>query len=137
MKFCTEIPVYGDVSYRGKCPRESVEQVAFFNHLRAQYPQSYGLIALHPRNEGERHYTQTARQRAEGMAVGAADVIIPGAPSFVCEIKRRDHTLSVWQPGQVEFLTACKNAGAFVCVALGYDAAWAAFNDWRAHLPRK
>lgn len=131
MRFDQEIPVYGDTSYRGKCPVESAEQITFFNHLRAQYPQTYGLIALHPRNEGERHHAQTMRQRAEGMAIGAADVVIPGSPTFICEIKRRDHTLSKWQPGQVEFLKAAKHARAFVCVALGYEAAWEAFNEWR------
>jgi hypothetical protein len=39
---------------------------------------------------------------------GASDIIIPAACSFVCEIKRRDHTKSKWQPGQVEYLESAK-----------------------------
>tara|TARA_R110000868_G_scaffold82206_1_gene232214 strand:- start:597 stop:833 length:237 start_codon:yes stop_codon:yes gene_type:complete len=73
---------------------------------------------------------QAARHKAEGMTPGAADVIIPGSPAFVCEIKRRDHTKSRWQDGQVEYLEACAKAGAFVCVALGGDAAGNAFEDY-------
>lgn len=65
------------------------------------------------------------------MATGASDIIIPASLSFVCELKRRDHTQSSWQPGQREYLTAAQDAGAFVCVALGWDAAWEAFNEWR------
>ena len=66
------------------------------------------------------------------MVKGAADVIIPASPAFVCEIKRRDHTKSQWQDGQQEYLNAAQKAGAFVCVALGADAAWEAFDDWLA-----
>lgn len=133
MKFTDTLNLYGDPSYRGACPKESVEQITFFNHLRMQYPKTYGLIALHPRNEGERHHAQTIRQKAEGLTPGASDIIIPGSPSFVCEIKRRDHTKSQWQDGQIAYLEACQAAGAFVCIALGYGAAWAAFEDWRNH----
>jgi len=130
MKFPPELKLYGDTSFRGKCPHESVEQITFFNRLRAQYPKTYGMIAVHPRNEGERSYFQAARHKAEGMTVGAADILIPGSPAFVCELKRKDHTKSQWQDGQIEYLIACQNAGAFVCVALGYEAAFEALGDW-------
>jgi hypothetical protein len=95
-----------------------------------QYPKSYGMIALHPRNEGKRHYAQVTKQKAEGMATGAADIIIPACVSFVCELKRMDHTKSGWEDGQVEYLEAAQKAGAFVCVALGWVAAKEAFDDW-------
>lgn len=135
MKIPEWLNVYGDMSFRGKCPIESAEQITFFNQLRAQYPKSYGRIALHPRNEGQLVGGQLSsidKQKAEGMAVGASDIVIPGAPSFVCEMKRKDHTACAWQDGQREYLEAAKNSGAFVCVALGWEAAWAAFNDWLA-----
>lgn len=132
MKFLDRIPVYGDQKWRGKCPIEAAEQVTFFNRLRSEYPDTYGRIALHPRNEGKRHHTQTAKQKAEGMATGASDVVIPGAPAFVCELKRRDHTKCTWQGGQQEYLRASQDAGAFACVALGWEAAWQAFGDWLA-----
>ena len=132
MKLPNNIPVYGDTEYRGTCASEAVEQVTFFNRLRRGFKDTYGLIALHPRNEGQRHFRQVAKEKAEGMVKGASDVIIPGAPTFVCEIKRRDHTKSQWQDGQQEFLYAAKKAGAFVCIALGADAAWEAFDDYLA-----
>ena len=131
MKFPTWLNVYGDQTYRDKqCPRETAEQVTFFNRLRREYPSTYGRIALHPRNEGARTHHQAARHKAEGMTTGAADVIIPGAPALVLEIKRRDHTLSRWEDGQLEYLEAAQNAGAVVCVALGVEAAWDALQQW-------
>ena len=131
MKFPEWLDVYGYQSWRGKCPPEAAEQVTFFNKLRREYPDSYGRIAIHPRNEGKRHYSQVAKEKAEGMSPGASDIIIPGAPSFICELKRKDHTKCKWEEGQQEYLEAAKNAGAFVCVALGWEAAWQAFEDWK------
>lgn len=130
MKFHPQIKVYGDCTYRGDCPLESAEQVTFFNQIRKLYPDTYGAIAVHIRNEGKKTHTQVAKEKAEGMTTGASDVLIPGCPSFVCEIKRKDHTKSKWQKGQQEYLTAAQEQGAFVCVALGYEAALAALKDW-------
>lgn len=126
-------PVYGDTLFRGKCATETLEQVTFFGRLRNAYPDTWGRLALHPRNEGLKtagHIRAVSLHKAEGMTPGAADIIIPGAQTFVCEMKRRDHTLSAWQDGQVEYLAAAHKAGAFACVALGCDAAWDAFEDW-------
>lgn len=126
--------VYGDTSFRGKCPRESLEQITFFNNIRREFPQSWGALAVHPRNEGLKkggQFSAVARHAAEGMTGGAADIIIPARVAFVCEIKRRDHTQSAWQDGQLEYLTAAHEAGAFACVALGFDAAKEAFEEWR------
>lgn len=126
--------VYGDVNFRGDCPKESSEQITFFNRLRYDFPETFGVIALHPRNEqqliGGQH-RGVIKQKAEGMAPGASDIIIPGSPAFVCEMKRKDHTKSKWQEGQQKYLLECLNAGCFVCVALGWESAWEAFNDWR------
>lgn len=127
--------VYGDTSFRGKCPTEGMEQVTFFNRIRREYPDTWGLLAVHVRNEGLKtggQFGTVARHKAEGMTPGAADIIIPGRISFVCELKRRDRTICTWQPGQVEYLTSAHNAGAFACVALGCDAAWKAFHEWLA-----
>lgn len=127
-------PVFGDTTFRGKCATESVEQVTFFNRLRAQYPDTHGALAIHARNEQQLRGGQfggMAKQKAEGMVSGASDIIIPGRVTFVCELKRRDRTKSAWQAGQVEYLTAAHEAGAFACVALGCDAAWESFNEWR------
>lgn len=129
------VPIYGDVKFRGVCPREEVEQASFFSRLRREHPDSWGILALHPRNEGQifgGQFHTIIKHKAEGMSPGASDIVIPGAPSFVCEIKRQNHTLSAWQPGQIAYLTAAQAVGAFACVALGAVAAWEAFEDWRA-----
>jgi len=127
------ILVFGDRAYRGNCPVEAVEQVSFFNKLRKEYPDSYGLIAIHPRNEGQligKQFSSVIKRNAEGMTAGAADIIIPAKVSFVCELKRLDHTKSAWQDGQIEYLRAVQAAGGFACVALGAWAAWEALQSW-------
>ena len=133
MKFPPNIPVYGDTSFRGDCPSETAEQVAFFNKLRREYPDTWGKLALHPKNEGKRsgaQFQQLAKDKAMGMSPGAPDIVIP--PGFCCEMKRRDHTKSSWQPGQVEYLEAVQSAGGFACVALGWEGAWQALQAWLA-----
>lgn len=130
MRFPEWLTVYGDKNFREKCPHEEVEQVTFFNWLRKEHP-AFGAIALHPRNEGQRSHAQTMKHKAEGMTPGASDIIIPGCPAFVCEMKRQDHTKSHWQPGQIEYLEISKDNAAFVCVALGFEAAREAFLEWR------
>jgi len=129
MKLPNDIPVYGGTAYRGKCPRESLEQVTAFRRLRDHYP-ALAKVAIHPRNEGKRTRQQADREKAEGLNPGASDLIIPGAPALVCEIKRRDHTKSGWQDGQQEYLRASAHMGAFACVALGADAVMEAVDAW-------
>lgn len=110
--------------------------VTFFNRLRTDHPETWGLLAIHPRNEGLKvggMFSSVMAHRAEGMTAGAADIVIPGRQTFVCEMKRRNHMLSSWQPGQVAYLEAARGAGAFACVALGADAATEAFKVWAAH----
>jgi len=132
------VRVYGDPAWRGACPVEAMEQVTFFAKLRREYPATWGALAIHPRNEqqlrGGQHRA-LARQKAEGMTPGAADIIIPARVAFVCELKRRDRTQCQWQDGQVAYLAAAAGAGSFACVALGWEAAWQAFEDWRDALP--
>lgn len=130
-KLPPSILLYGDPEHRGNCPVEDVEQATFFNRLRAQYPNTWGAIGLHIKNEGKRHYLQMSKQRASGgFVTGASDIIVPGSPTFVCEMKRKNHTLSKWQDGQIDYLLAAQQQGAWVCVAFGADAAWAAFKDY-------
>ena len=125
-----DIRVYGDLNYRGTCPKETLEQVTFFARLRRQYPDTLGLIAFHVRNEGKRNHLEAATHKAEGMTTGAPDIIIPGAPTFVCELKRRDHTQSEVSMSQMSYLRAAQATGCFVCIALGVDAAWEALHEY-------
>lgn len=128
MKFPDWLNVYGDLSFRGKCPSEEAEQVTFFNWIRSEYPDTYGRLALHVRNEGKRTQLETLRQKASGLTVGAPDIIV--LPGFVCELKRKDHTKCKWQDGQIEYLETAQKVGSFVCVALGHEAAIKSFYDY-------
>jgi len=137
MKCPPWLPVYGDQSFRGKCFLEHIEQTSIINRIRREHPDTWGRLVLHPRNEGLKQggqFSTVVKHKAEGMAVGASDVVIPASPSFVCEIKRADHTQSHWQEGQLEYLHAAQDAGAFACVALGAVAAWEAFLAWKEQL---
>ena len=134
MKLPPDIPIWGNVEFRGNCPKETLEQVTFFGRLRRSHPKTYGILALHPRNEGQRTHLQAAKEKSEGMTTGATDIVIPASPAFVCELKRRDHTLSKLADVQLDYLRAAQAAGAYACIALGVDAAWEAFEDWRKHV---
>lgn len=105
--------------------------MAFFSYIRRVHPV-IAEVATHQRNEGKRTFAQARWQKKEGLTTGAADILIPGKPSFVCEMKRADHTKSKWKDGQQEYLKTAQALGSFVCVALGWEAAVQALNDWRA-----
>lgn len=132
MKMPESIKVYGDTSWRGRCALETAEATTFFAHIRLRYPRTLARIATHIRNESRRSMPQARRHKAEGMVKGAADIIIPGNPSFVCELKRRDHTKCRISPEQLAYLDAAQAQGAFACVALGHAAALDAVSDWLA-----
>lgn len=131
MKFPDWLKVFGDTEYRGPCPQESAEQITFFAELRKAYPDTWGKLALHPKNEAKRsgsQFAQLSRDKALGLQPGASDIVIP--LGFVCEIKRADSTKSKWQAGQVDYLKAVHDAGGFACVALGWKAAMEAVRAW-------
>ncbi|MCJ8334596.1 MAG: hypothetical protein MJH10_10185 [Epibacterium sp.] len=121
-------PVFGDVTFRGPCPSEEAEQVAAVARLRQD---DLGALVIHVKNEGRRTMRQAQRDKANGLASGAPDLWVPGAPTFLCEVKRRDHTKSRWQDGQVAYLTQAQAAGAFSCLCLGAEAVLEAFEVWR------
>jgi len=124
------IRLFGDPAYRGPCETENAAQVTLFAAIRRQWPNTWGKLAFHPRNEGKRTIGQAMWQKAEGLTEGTVDLIIPTIQPLVLELKRKDHTKSKWQPGQVEYLEAAQDAGAWACVALGFDAAWKAVKTW-------
>lgn len=139
MIFPEGIKLYGDTTFRDKkCPVEDAELVTFINQIKKLYPDSFGRLILHVPNEGKRKAHEVANLKKKGaLNTGASDIIIPGNPSLVMEMKRQDHTLSEWQPGQIEYLEASKKSGCSVCICLGWEAAMMAFNDWRSkYYPR-
>ncbi len=64
-----------------------------------------------------------------GFVKGASDIILPGRPTFVCELKSQSKTAKI-SPEQESYLLAAHSAGAWCCVAYGYIGALQAFNDW-------
>ena len=129
MKIPDSIPIYGTKDKSCKIS-EAYHMVTFFNSLRINFAESYGAIAVHIRNESQRTAQQAIRHKIEGMVAGCSDIIIPGNPSFVCEMKSRSPTAKV-SDEQIKYLLAAQNNGSFVCIALGHEAAWQAFNEWR------
>ena len=134
MKIPEGIKIYGNQDFRDKnCPKESNEQITFINRIRTLYPDTYGKIITHISNEGlliNGQFSGVNKSKALGKKKGASDIVLPGSPTLLIEMKRRDKTLSVISPEQIEYLLAAKECGAFCCIALGCDAATEAFNDW-------
>ena len=129
MKLPDGLQLYGDPGYRGACPLEQAEHITFFSQLRARHPE-LGAIALHPANEGKRHLSRYRHDVLMGLSVGAADIVIPGGQTFVCELKRKDGTKSRLSEGQITWLLRAQEQGSFVCVALGWEAAFEALEEW-------
>ncbi|AUR95167.1 hypothetical protein NVP1201B_62 [Vibrio phage 1.201.B._10N.286.55.F1] len=128
-KIPADIPVFGDVNFRGKCPLETPEQISFLTLLRREFPD-LAEIAVHIRNEGKRSKRQGAQQKAEGMNTGASDIVIPCEPPILIELKRRDHTLSSTSNEQLKYLINAQKLGAFACYALGAVGAMEAVRVW-------
>lgn len=130
MKLNPLIPVFGDTTYRGKCPRETAEQITCINWTRAQYPNSIGKLIFHPKLDGKKGFAQINSEKMEGVIKGVPDLVIPGGVTGLFEIKRKDHTQSKWQPGQQPYLLVAQENGAFVCVCLGYEGFILAVKEW-------
>ena len=131
MKIPKEIPIYGTTSK--EYYTEANEQITFVNLIRRDYPDTYGKIITHVKNEGQLRggqFSAIARDRAMGQVKGCSDIIIPGNPAFVCEIKSRSNKAKI-SDEQIDYLVAAQKCGAFACVALGHEAAIKAFNHWR------
>lgn len=117
-----DVQVFGDLAFRGDCPSETAEAMAFFSALRLQFPDLFE-IAFHVRNEGKKSKLAGYQQKQEGLLAGAPDVIIMTMPPIAIELKRRDHTKSAISPGQIKRLALSRREGWLSCVALGSCAA--------------
>lgn len=128
-KIPPQIPVFGDINFRGPCPLETAEQISFLCLLRDEFPE-LAKIAVHIRNEGKRTKRQGHQQKQEGMNTGASDIVIPCCPPMLIEIKRRDHTQSTSSAKQLKYLVDSQEQGAFACYALGAIGAIEAVKQW-------
>lgn len=123
MKFPRSIPVFGDKTFRGKCPKELPDQRTAIKEIRERWPDTIGRLVIHPRNEGQRDYRKYIREYLDGLTAGASDIIIPGNPSLVIELKRKDHTQSTLSDKERAYLLAAKQGGSHAVIALGWEAA--------------
>lgn len=134
MKFNSDIPIFGDTSYRGECPREVSEQANFYAWLKL-YHSDYADLFIHPKSEGKRTPSQVNYDRKTGgIPTSMPDCMIIGRVPFCVELKRKDHTKSRWQEGQQEKLIRLADAGCFIGVALGCEGLKEAFLSWLDHI---
>ena len=130
MKLPKDIPIFGDVNYRGDCRKEDAEQIEFVDWLKFNYPD-YHRVFIHPKNEGNKNYRQINKDlRMGSLNPGASDCVIPGNPTFVIELKQVDHTESTITNKQLDYLRASQKLGCFVGIALGAEALKEAFLLW-------
>lgn len=129
------IDVIGDVNYRNAgCPLEDAEGVTFFGEWNRD-PLLKRIPLIHIPNERKRKsgadFKELRTQKMKGAYVtGASDYIAIGYPSLVIELKREDHTKSVIDTDQIDFLVKAQNADAWVAVALGWKAAIKFAHQW-------
>ena len=138
------VPIIGDVSFRGDCKKEDSELIQFFTDVRYHYPQ-YAHLIFHPENEmkvnGGSSYKQHSVSVAKGRLDGLADIIVlpinKNAPALIIELKRFDiskslagEKLKIHFLKQLMCLSSQKQNGAIVCVALGCQNAFKAFEDY-------
>ena len=128
MKMHPLIKVHGDMAYRDpKAPKEDSESITLVNQVKKRYPH---LLFMHIKNEGKKTKAQADFDKAMGMLAGASDFVFLGTPPLLLEMKRKDNTLSTWQPNQQMFLLKAQEQGCMVRVALGWEAAMEAVEDW-------
>lgn len=128
MKIDPRIKVYGDLSHRDtKCPKEDGEAQTLVNQVRKRYPH---ILFMHVKNEGKKTKAQADFDRSMGMLSGASDFLFLGSPAMCLELKRKDNTLSKWQPKQQEFLIKAQEQGCFACVCFGWEAGMEAVEEW-------
>jgi hypothetical protein len=131
MRFFNGLKVFGDVSFRGECPKEDAELRTFFSDMRNTHPMGNILkdVIFHVENEGKRIDGKKSKAKG-GLVKGVSDIIGVGSPMLIIEMKRKDHTKSSYESGQENFLKMSHQAGCFVCVALGYEGAFLALDEW-------
>lgn len=129
MKFHKDLKVYGDLTFRGACPKEDAEQITFFNQLKKLHP-GIAELATSIKNEGKKSIGQAVKDARSGLCQGMPDIMIVGTPMLLIEMKKKNHIKSRWQPNQERKILLAQERGAFACVALGYEAALEAVEDW-------
>ena len=128
MKTPAWLPKFGDLPKATTNPAEDYVLSSLISRIRSVYPSSYGLVAFHVKNESKRTQGQIKADKIKGLTKGVSDLIVIGHPTLCMEIKK-DNSCR-FESGQLEFLQQAQKGGAFVCLAIGYDGAKAAFEHW-------
>lgn len=123
------LPKFGDLPKSTSNPAEDYVLSSLISRIRNDYPTTYGLVAFHVKNESKRTTGQIRADKAKGLTKGVSDLIVIGNPTLCMEIKK-DNSCR-FEDGQLEFLQQAKKQGAFVCLAIGYQGAKDAFEEWR------
>lgn len=117
--------IYGE-TISGNTPSESAEMATFFNKL----PPHIKSVAIHVRNEGIRDARLISKMRLEGGFVkGCPDIIVPGCPTLLIEMKSRSKSSKVSNE-QIKYLDSAYELGAMCCICYGYEAAMEALQEW-------
>lgn len=111
-----------------KVPSESIEQITFFNQLRKHYPE-LSKIAIHIKNEGKKSIGEAMKDKAEGLVSGAPDIMIPGSPTLMIEMKKQSKSARVSQ-NQKDYMNNAVANGAMCFVCYGWEMAWVALEKW-------
>src|SRR5699024_7842307 len=123
----SNIRVYGDINYRGDCAREDSEVQTIVNQVRKRYPH---ILFTHIKNEDKRTKAQMDFDKSMGLLNGVSDLVFFGNPTLLLKVKSSDTTSCKWQHNHEQFLTAASSQGCFSCVALGWEGAMQAVEDW-------
>lgn len=141
------VEIVGDVSYRGECNKEDGELATLHQKIAFDFPE-YADLAFHVPNEftadkskGNAKFAHMAKRKSKGVKSGMCDyVVLPirlGAPPFLCEMKRRDISLSLKTRKnklhyleQIELLASQKRHGAIAFVSLGAEYAYQKFIEY-------
>ena len=129
MKTPAWLPKFGDLPKSTSNPAEDYVLSSLISRIRNDYPSTYGLVAFHVKNESKRTTGKIRADKAKGLTKGVSDLIVIGNPTLCMEIKK-DNSCR-FEDGQLEFLQQAQKQGAFVCLAIGYQGAKDAFEEWR------
>ena len=113
-----------------KCPTQNEEVTNFFENLAIDYPQ-LRKMAIHIKKKNKNIFIPTYREKIEAIHEGFANIIILGKITFVCKLKSRSIKTKL-TIAEKEFLSLSNHAGAFSCLAYGYQAALQAVKDWNS-----
>lgn len=113
-----------DSGYRGECPKEETDQMAYGLWMQYRFPD---VLWFHVPNEtGTKSGPQFVEKRRKmGIRSGVSDnVILTNGVNHKCgliELKRRDKTKSTVSKTQMQVLEEAYDEGHFPAIAYGLD----------------